>query len=48
MEVKDNLKDNKVKTFNSKVKVVLLYAFEPWIVTQRTIDMLEVFINKCL
>ena len=38
----------KVKIFNSNVKAVLLYASESWTVTQRTIDRVQVFINKCL
>jgi len=38
----------KVKIFNSNVKAVLLYASESWTVTQRTIDRVPVFINKCL
>ncbi len=38
----------KVKIFNSSVKSVLLHASESWTITQRTIDRLQVFINKCL
>jgi len=38
----------KVKIFNSNVKSVLLYASESWTVTQRTVDGIQVFINKCL
>jgi len=38
----------KVKIFNSSVKAVLLYASESWTVTQRTVDRIQVFINKCL
>ena len=37
-----------MKIFNSNVKAVLLYASESWTVTQRTIDRVQVFINKCL
>jgi len=39
-----------VKVFNSnvKAKAVLLYASESWTVTQRTVDRIQVFINKCL
>ena len=38
----------KVKIFNSNVKAVFLYASECWTVTQRTVDRVQVFINKCL
>jgi len=38
----------KIKIFNSNVKAVLLYASESWTVTQKTIDRLQVFVNKCL
>jgi len=37
-----------VKIFNSNVKAVLFYASESWTVTQRTVDRVQVFINKCL
>jgi len=37
-----------VKIFNSNVKAVLLYASESWTVTERTVDRVQVFINKCL
>ena len=30
------------------MKAVLLYALESWTVTQKTIDRLQVFVNKCL
>jgi len=38
----------KVKIFKSNVRAVLLYASETWAVTQRTVDRIQVFINKCL
>jgi len=40
----------KLNIFNSnvKAKAVLLYASESWTVTQRTVDRIQVFINKCL
>jgi len=41
-------KTTKIKMFNSNVKAVLLYALESWTVTQKTIDRLQVFVNKCL
>ena len=37
-----------MKIFNSNVKAVLLYASESWTVTERTVDRVQVFINKCL
>jgi len=38
----------KVKILNSSVKAVSLYACEFWTVTQKTVDRIQVFINKCL
>jgi len=37
----------KVKMYSSNVKAVLLYASESLTVTQRTVDRIQVFINKC-
>ena len=34
--------------FNSNVKAVLLYTFESWTITQRTLGKFQVFINKCI
>jgi len=39
---------SKTKIFNSTMKAVLLYASESWIITHRTINKLQVFINRCL
>jgi len=39
-------KATKVKILNSNVKAVLLYASESWTITQRTVDEIQVFINK--
>ena len=39
---------SKIKIFNSSVMAALLYASESWTVTQRTLDRLQIFINKCL
>jgi len=41
-------KATKIRIFNSDVKAVLLYASEFWTFTQRTINRLQVFNNKCL
>jgi len=38
----------KITIFNSNIKLVLQYASESWTFTHRTINRLQVFINKCL
>ena len=41
-------KATKIRIFYSNVKAVLLYASESLTFTQRTVNRLQVFINKCL
>ncbi|VDO70624.1 unnamed protein product, partial [Schistosoma margrebowiei] len=42
------LSTNKVRIFNTNVKVVLLYGAETWSTTTTTINKVQVFINSCL
>jgi hypothetical protein len=38
----------KIRTFNTNVKSVLLYACETWKSTNQIIRKLQIFVNKCL
>ena len=47
----DKLRKSKIigrAIFNSTVKDIFLYASESLTITHRTIDRLQVFVNKCL
>ena len=38
----------KLRIFNSNVKSVLLYGWETWRMTEKTVSKLQTFINRCL